>query len=297
MRGRVNRRSLLVSLAAPLVASLAAGRIAPAGSQSNGPSMFRTLEYGPGASNVGDLYLPSQPRPRVVGLLHGGFWRVPYGRDQMSSIAADLCRRGFAVWNIEYRRLGETGVGWPEIASDVLASLEFLREVSGPERRLDLDHVALVGHSAGGQLALACTSRRAQIDVPPAPNARFSPAAVVSLAGVTDLEQAFASDLGNGSTRALLGGSPDECPERYAAASPVRLLPHGSTQLLIHGANDEDVPVSQSRAYARAAVAAGDDVAYVELPGADHFAFLDPESSAHARLCEWLQGPWGARSR
>lgn len=208
---------------------------------------------------------------------------MPYGREQMSAMAADLCGRGFAVWNIEYRRVGEAGVGWDEVSADVVASLEFLRGFSEREHALDLDHVALAGHSAGGQLALACTSSRAR-------GLSLKPAAIVALAAITDLDEAFASDLGNGAVGALLGGAPSDHPARYADASPVQLLPHGSRLLVLHGTIDEDVPIAQSRSYVRAAVSAGDDVAYLELEGTDHMDFLDPQSSAHARLCDWLQG-------
>ncbi|HEX2610388.1 MAG TPA: alpha/beta hydrolase, partial [Gemmatimonadales bacterium] len=123
--------------------------------------MLKTFSYGPNPSNRGDLYLPPQPGPPVVCLLHGGFWRMPYGKDQMSAIAGDLCARGFAVWNIEYRRIGEPQVGWSEMSSDVWAALEFLQGFSEREHRLDLNRASVVGHSAGGQLALACTTQQA----------------------------------------------------------------------------------------------------------------------------------------
>lgn len=259
--------------------------------------MSMALQYGPGASNVGDLYLPRRPAPPVVALLHGGFWRMPYGRDQMSPIAEDLCDRGFAVWNIEYRRVGEAGVGWSEIASDVRVALSFLRECSDRERPLDLRQVAVVGHSAGGQLALACTSSRMELDHRVATPLRIRPAAVVGLAAITDLHAAFETNLGNGATRALLGGAPSDHPGRYADASPIRLLPHGSSQLLLHGAQDEAVPIAQTRAYMQAARATGDRVSGVELPDSGHMDFLDPRSSAHRTLCAWLLGPWGEGGR
>jgi len=260
-------------------------------------NMSMTLQYGPDSSNVGDLYLPTCPSPRVVALLHGGFWRMPHGRDQMSPIAEDLRSRGLAVWNIGYRRIGEPQVGWPEIASDVLAALAFLHEFNEREHCLDLNQFALIGHSAGGQLALACTSDRMRLDHPRGRPLRFRPAVVVALAAVTDLEAAFETNLGDGAARSLLGGTPSGHPDRYASASPHRLLPHGSKQLLLHGLRDEAVPISQSRRYARAARLAGDDVSCVELQDSGHMDFLDPLSSAHGTLCDRLLGSMGTAER
>lgn len=214
---------------------------------------------------------------------------MPYGREQLAAVAADLCRLGFAVWNVGYRRIGERGVGWPEIAADVTSALAWLQRFGAREHRLDLARMAVVGHSAGGHLALACTSRR-----PPdrrVPPLRYRPAAVVGLAAVTDLEGAFAANLGDGAVNSLMGGSPADRPDGYADASPLRLLPHGSRQLLIHGTADDAVPISQTRQYADAARAAGDRVSCIETPGGGHMDFLDPRSAAHDALCEWLLGP------
>jgi acetyl esterase/lipase len=225
----------------------------------------------------------------VACLLHGGFWKTPYGRDQLTPVARDLCDRGLAVWNIGYRRIGEAGVGYDEIASDVLAALDYLQDIHDRVRPLDLGQVAVVGHSAGGQLALACTSMRHTVQP------RIRPSRVASLAGLADLEAAFAQGIGGDSVRALLGGSPREVPERYANASPIRLLPHGSRLALVHGVRDEDVPFAQSEAFARAARAAGDDVSLLEISDGGHMDFLDPRSAAHAAVVAMLTGT-GART-
>jgi dipeptidyl aminopeptidase/acylaminoacyl peptidase len=144
---------------------------------------------------------------------------------------------------------------------------------------VDRDRVVSLGHSAGGHLALWLASRKG---VP------VRMAGVVSLAGVADLVRAHAADLGNGACAALLGGGPEQYPERYAFASPAALLPLGVPQLLVHGARDEHVPIDQSRSYGRAARAAGDDVELLELPAADHFDVVDLEHPAWAAVVEWL---------
>jgi acetyl esterase/lipase len=207
----------------------------------------------------------------------------------MAAIAVDLCDRGFAVWNIGYRRVGEPGGGWPGTLDDVVAALACLETIASDDATpLDLQRVALAGHSAGGQLALSCTSLKRRARSPRRPSIGVNLRGAIGLAALTDLHAAFADGTGGGAVRSLLGGTPDEHPERYADASPVLLLPHGTRQVLLHGVNDEDVPVSQSRRYAREASRAGDDIECVELAGVEHMDFLDPRSSAHAALCRHL---------
>ncbi len=254
----------------------------------------RTIKYGLSDSQAGDLYLPQSPDPPVICLLHGGFWRMPYGRDQFAPVAEDLAARGFAVWNLGYRRLGEPGGGWPGTPQDVAAGIDHLAMLVDDGTDLDLIRVTVVGHSAGGHLALwAATRHRAPADI--GVSARVRVAAAVALAGVADLARAYALTVGSGAVGELLGGSPEHQPDRYAAASPMALLPLGVRQLVIHGTGDETLPTELSRDYARAAAAAGDQVELLELFGAGHMDYLDPHNEAHARLCRWLEQRNGAR--
>lgn len=243
----------------------------------------RTFAYGAQPSQRADLYLPaaSEAGHPVVGLLHGGFWRLPYGRDEMEPVARDLVARGYAVWNIEYRRVGEAGGGWPGTCDDVAAALDHLAVLAEDGLPLDLARVAVAGHSAGGHLALwsgaaGATSRRVR------------PRAVAGLAPVADLARTWEIGAGGGAVEAFLGGSPAAHAARYAQASPIERLPLGVGQLLIHGARDEALPVELTRDYAVAARAAGDAVEFIERAEAGHMEFLHPASGAHARLCDWL---------
>jgi acetyl esterase/lipase len=249
--------------------------------------MMETVPYGPLAEQRGDLYLPAgvAGRARVVCLLHGGFWRAMYRSDLMILLARDLAARGFAVWNLEYRGLGAGG-GWPATLQDVAAGIDQLA-VLAQRAPLALEDVAVVGHSAGGHLALwaAARDRAAGSGVPPA---RVRVAAAAGLAPVADLAAAHVLGLGNGVVGQFLGGSPQEQPTRYAAASPAALLPLGVPQLIVHGTADDTVPVQIARDYSAAARAAGDAVTLVELADRGHFDFLDPGSEAHAVLCRWL---------
>ncbi len=251
------------------------------------PAAVRTLRYGADPSQVADLYLPGGVRPPVVCLLHGGFWRMPYGREELDPVARNLAARGFAVWNLEYRRLGAPGGGWPGTFDDVAAGIDHLATVVAEGVELDLRRLIVAGHSAGGHLALWSAARGRKPGLLRAPR-RVEPAAAAGLAALVDLERAFTAGAGRGAVGELLGGSPAEQPARYAAASPTALLPLGVPQLLLHGAADEALPVESARGYARAARAAGDRVEYVELPQAGHMESLDPGSEAHRTFCRWL---------
>jgi acetyl esterase/lipase len=245
----------------------------------------RTVRYGPAADQEADLYLPMGPRPPVVCLLHGGFWRMPHGRDQMTPIASDLVSRGFAVWNLEYRRLGSAGAGWPTTMDDVAAGVEYLAQLRAGGVDLDLDRIAVVGHSAGGHLAFwVARYQRAGH-----PHTRRVPVrAAVGLAPIPDLADAYDCRVGGEAIAELIGGPPSQCRDRCQSASPMEMLPLGVRQLILHGTSDEVVPIDLSRRYARAATEAGDTVELIELSGMGHMEYLDPSSEAHATLCRWL---------
>lgn len=245
-----------------------------------------TLSYGPFPSQVGDLHLPGPAPAPVVCLFHGGFWRHPYGRDQLDAVAKDLAGRGFAVWNVGYRRVGEPGGGWPGTLEDAFAAVDALASLPQGAGALDLARVALVGHSAGGHLALLGGLRHRPPGFTPASAVR--PKAIAALAPVADLHEAHRLDSGRGAVAELLGGSPGQVPERYAAASPLARLPLGAPQLLLHGDLDTALPVALSRAYAEAARAAGDALTFHALAGHGHMEFLDPAGVAHGILCAWL---------
>lgn len=257
------------------------------------PVTKQTIRYGPSASQEADLHLPTTSQPSVVCLLHGGFWRMPYGREQMSAIADDLARRGLAVWNLEYRRLGAPQGEWPATLEDAAAGIDHLAQLVAEGVDLDLDRVTLVGHSAGGQLALWAGARG------PSRNTRslqVHVGAVVGLAPIADLAQAYECRVGGEVVAELLGGPPSVYPQRVQAASPMEMLPLGVRQLILHGTRDDLVPIQHSRRYAQAAAAAGDTVELVELAGAGHMDYLDPDSEAHATLCRWLLG-WMSEPR
>ncbi|MBI4910635.1 MAG: alpha/beta hydrolase [Acidobacteria bacterium] len=236
------------------------------------PPADTRVAYGTDPSQFADLRLPNAPGPHpVIVVIHGGFWRAAYDLVYAGHMSAALSARGFATWNIEYRRIGQPGGGWPGTLDDVAAAVDHLRTIA-PEHKLDLRRVIAVGHSAGGHLALWLASRN---------NPKVKLTAAVSLAGVSDLRDAFQRRLGNGVVADLMGGSPDDLDAPYRAASPLEHLPLRIPTRLIHGDRDDIVPSAMSQAYARAAANAGDDAQAVILPGAGHFELVD------TRTPEW----------
>ncbi|HYZ81077.1 MAG TPA: alpha/beta fold hydrolase [Solirubrobacteraceae bacterium] len=234
----------------------------------------RTHAYGPHAEQVADLLLPSgEGEHPVAVLLHGGFWRSRFTRATMAALAVDLVDRGWATWNVEYRRTG-TGGGVPETLEDVRAALRALAQLPAP---LDRRRVIIIGHSAGGQLGL-CVADEPLVS------------AVVSLAGVCDLEAAHAEGIGEGAAVEFMAAAPAERPDAYRLADPLARIPAGVPVLLVHGDADQRVPVAYSRRYAQAAARAGDGrCELMELAGVDHFALIDPRTQTWAAIFSRLE--------
>ena len=261
------------------------------------------LAYGAEPLQFGDLYVSGQFESRAtIILIHGGYWRAQYGLDLMNGLAEDLAWRGYAAWNIEYRRVGDANGGWPGTFQDVALATDFLRELA-PYTGLDLTKVVTIGHSAGGHLALWLAARpRIPVFAEGSPIAGsqvagkdqgsatpLALAGAISLAGVVDLQMAWKLHLSNDAVVELLGGTVDTVPERYAVASPAAILPLGVAQVLIHGTNDDNVPIEVSQAYVKAAQSVNDPITYIELKGVDHFDVIDPNSAAWATTIKELQ--------
>jgi acetyl esterase/lipase len=223
-----------------------------------------TLTYGPHPCHVIDVRLPpSSPGPLVV-MLHGGFWRSAYDRTHTGPLTSALAAAGYVVAIPEFRRTGQEGGGWPGTFEDVTAALDAVPGLLAPYAT---DPPILLGHSAGGHLALWAASRR--------------PWATVSLAGCADLTMCDALGLSDDATALLMGGSSTEVPERYALADPAR-LPRARA-LLVHGMADDVVPIEVSRSYA-----ARTGASLRELPGTGHYALIDPLSPAWPHVLEAL---------
>jgi acetyl esterase/lipase len=244
----------------------------------------RRIAYGGDTSQYGELRVPMGRGPHpVVVLIHGGCFKAAYATSKYFGAMGDTLKTGgIATWNVEYRRLGQPGGGWPGTYLDVGKAVDHLR-VLAPEHNLDLNRVVIVGHSAGGHLAMWAAARSR---VPAASALRvadpLSARGVIDLAGPLDMSaniagyQALCRDT---VITALLGGTPATVPERYAQASPIKLLPLGIPQVIVLGEHEDFVPLPIAQAYARAATQAGDSLRLVVIPGVGHFEIASPRTS------------------
>jgi acetyl esterase/lipase len=251
------------------------------------PEADSRLSYGEGPLQFGDLRLPGGEGPfPVVIVIHGGCWLAEYDLGYISAIAGALTDAGVATWSIEYRRVGDTGGGWPGTFQDVADGADYLLEIAA-EHHLDLDRVAAVGHSAGGHLALWLAGRKwLDGEDPLRGDAPLALNGVVALAGIPDLA-AYAAPDGCGSVvPGLIGGQPTEVPDRLRRASPIEMLPLGGDLTMVIGELDSIVPAEQAYGLTEAARRMGNSVRVVEIAGAGHFELVDPAHDAFAVIRE-----------
>jgi acetyl esterase/lipase len=237
------------------------------------PAADSRVAYASDANQFLDLRLPAgakagktSPLPLVINI-HGGFWRAKYNLDHAGHLCAALTAKGLATANLEYRRVGNEGGSWPGTFADLRAAYAFLSQHAGPHN-LDPQKFLVMGHSAGGQLALCLAAHEPGIT------------RVISLAGVVDLQRAYQLHLSNDAVAEFLRGKPSEVPEHYREADPMQLaIPH-ARQWLIHGDVDDTVPPDFSRDYVAAKQKAKEDAHLIEIAHAGHYDLIDPRSEA-----------------
>jgi len=221
------------------------------------------IPYGEDPNQFGELRIPQGPGPHpVVAFIHGGFWRARFDLTNADPACEALTQSGLAAWNIEYRRIGQPGGGWPGTAEDALAAVKHLAMLFEPYK-LDANRVVLAGHSAGGHLALWVAAQNP-----------ISLRRVVSLAGVSDVRKAWDLQLSSGVAGEFIGGPPEDFPAEYQAASPKELLPIETPQILIHGTEDKIVPYEMSEAF----VTRSKNATLIALPGAGHHEVITPSA-------------------
>ena len=237
------------------------------------------LSYGDHPEQFGDLYLPQQlGNHPVILLIHGGCWRAQYDLHALGGLCVALTQEGFAVWSIEYRRLGNGG-GWPTTFLDVAQATDHLKQLAD-RYSLDLSNVLAVGHSAGGHLALWAAGRHRL----PAQSPLFAAdplpiKGVISLAGVADLEAGVRDNICGDACAELVGGLPESVPDQYAQASPARLLPLGVPHWHIVGTEDKSVPAEFVHEFVTLAQT-HDDVHLDILQNTGHFEIVVADSPA-----------------
>ena len=246
----------------------------------------KLIRYGESPQQFAELRLPDSRGPfPLLFVIHGGFWQNKYNLSHISHLCAALTSKGIVTCSLEYRRLGDPGGGWPGTFHDVSLGIDRIMEKLSSDKTVDISRTGVIGHSAGGHLALWLACRR---NIPKASplhsDRKNSLSGAVSLAGVIDLREAWREKLGNRVVTRLMGGTPDQYPDRYDAGSPIELLPSAAQVVLVHGSSDNIVPISQSERFFDKAVALGDKPEFVRLEGVGHFELIDPLSAAWASV-------------
>jgi acetyl esterase/lipase len=242
------------------------------------------LAYGAEPSQNGELRVPAGPGPHpVVILIHGGCFRADFATAASIAPMADALKRaGIASWSIEYRRVREPGGGWPGTYQDVGHAADHLRALAGTYH-LDLTRVVVVGHSAGGHLAM-WTAARSRLPATSALYVRdpLPVRGVVDLDGTPDIGSdlpGMARACGDTVVQVMVGGTPQTVPDRYAQVSAIQMVPLGIPQVLVWGALDDQIPLAVAQRYTRAATAAGDPVRLIVDSTAGHFESASPRTA------------------
>jgi acetyl esterase/lipase len=242
------------------------------------PPADARLAYGSDPNQFIDLRLPKEKTKqpwRMVINIHGGFWRAKYNLDHAGHLCAALTANGIATANLEYRRVGNVGGAWPGTFEDIRSAYQFLVQ-NAHAHNLDAQQIIVMGHSAGGQLALCLAAHEPTV------------IRVISLAGVVDLQRTYQLHLSNDAVVEFLRGTPADVPDHYREADPMQLPISNTRQELIHGSADEIVPLEFSREYVTAKTnrigKAKENARLIEINGAGHFDLIDPQSAAWARV-------------
>jgi acetyl esterase/lipase len=231
------------------------------------PKADARLAYGSDEHQFVDLRLPKTKGPHALAIsIHGGYWRAKYDLGYMGHLCASLTAKGIATANVECRRLGNVGGGWPGTFADIRSAYQFLLQ-NTRQHEFDARRVIVIGHSAGGQLGLCLAAHETGVK------------GVISLAGVVDLQRAYSLHLSNDAVVEFLGGTPLEVADHYREADPM-VLTIKTRQWLVHGAEDDVVPPAFSRDYVSAKRKRKEDAQLNEIAGAGHFDVVDPRSGA-----------------
>lgn len=224
------------------------------------------LSYGEDQFQFGRLWLSEENTENLVIFIHGGCWLNQFDMQHTYPFATALAQSGFNVWSLEYRRTGDIGGGWPGSFDDIKAGVEFVEELS--RLGLSLDKSIIVGHSAGGHLALLAGKEFPSLK------------ASVGLAAIADIVAYAEGDNScEVATPSFMGGPFEEIPGRYRAANPANLALHATT-ILLHGDADNIVAPEQSTLEgARGQIESG----------AGHFDWVHPGTSAFSRLIDTLE--------
>ncbi len=224
------------------------------------------ISYGSHPLQQGDLWVGNPDQPLLL-IIHGGCWLRAFGADHLAPMASDLHQQGYSVWTPGYRRTGEDGGGWPGTFQDIKAALNHVPQLP---KTVNTAQIILMGHSAGGHLALLASHEKPVQNV----------ALTIGLAAITDLPTyAQGSNGCQKSAVGFMGGTPAELADAYQQADPQQKGTYQNT-LLLQGAADTIVPSSQAQL---------PGAAVTLVPGAGHFDWIHPKTNAYQTLLAALK--------
>ncbi|MDG2420319.1 MAG: alpha/beta hydrolase [Gammaproteobacteria bacterium] len=223
------------------------------------------ISYGNDPFQFGRLWLPVGGRLGTLVFIHGGCWLNEYNIDHAQGLSTALASAGYAVWSLEYRRTGDEGGGWPGTFDDIIAGINKTLDLA--PYGVGVQDLALVGHSAGGHLAVLAGAHSDRLTV--------EPDLVVGLAAITNVTS---YSLGENScqqaTPRFMGGVAEEREEAFYDANPSNHGIHSPT-FLLQGDIDQIVPPEQALL---------PDATTVMTSGAGHFDWVHPGTAAYRNL-------------
>lgn len=243
-------------------------------------------KYGDDKYQIGDIYIPNVMSKGTVCLLHGGFWKMPYDRNQLNGVAQKLAENNFSVWNIEYRRIGYIQNGYPEMFSDVINSINFLATLNKKYKNINLSPLYLAGHSAGGHLSLWLSNSEIDnigIDI--------IPDFFIGLAPVVDLLKCYNSSDRMSFVYDFIKHTPSENIDIYNKLSPISLLPPKHKQIIFHGDKDEILPIIEINEYEQLAHKTGRPITLIKIENGKHMDFCDPDGISVSTFINFLNSP------
>lgn len=229
------------------------------------PLQYALLWRAKKATNV--IKLDNKQQNPLVILIHGGCWLSAYDIKHTYALSTGLSQAGFNVWSLEYRRSGDKGGGWPGTYDDVKAGILASARYNNAE--FDLSHSVLVGHSAGGHLALLAGGAFKQLK------------GVIGLAAITDIaEYAVGTNSCQQVTQHFMQGMPKDKPTEYSMANPSQQPLHVNT-FIVQGDKGNIVPAFKLDKLERKVIM---------LEGVGHFDWIHPGSEAFNTLTQQLNG-------
>ncbi|WP_420935813.1 alpha/beta hydrolase family protein [Alteromonas sp. A081] len=233
----------------------------------------RVFSYGSDALQTVSVYKAQNGSEGVTAsnsaiiFIHGGCWLNAYDATHGAGFYSALADKGIDTYAVEYRRTGDIGGGWPGSFHDIKAAINSI--TGALSEADDGKNVYIVGHSAGGHLALLAAA--SQLTIPNNVNIK----AVIGLAAITNITQyANGTNSCQTATPEFMDGKPEERIEAYKQATP-NLARITTSVILMQGDTDSIVPALHSVSeYAET----------ISIPNGGHFDWLHPKSDSYQAL-------------